>query len=116
VLGLFAGLVLLFPGLVAKRLFTRRRYLDPLLVRCGVIDVAFVPVPPLVGLGLRIACGRILPELLAAERRDVEIIPGAAHLLVTAALDEVGAEHLVAVAEEHIGAVPFIDTEVGVKT
>src|SRR6185437_6929543 len=104
------------PGLIAKRLLAGGRNLDPLLVRRGVVDVAVVPVPPLVGLGLRIACGGILPKLLPAKRRDVEVVPGAAHLLVAAALDEIGPENPVTLAEEYVGAVPFVDAEVGIKT
>src|SRR3546814_21160465 len=38
------------------------RHLDPLLVGCSVRDVAIVPVPPLIGRGLRIALGRVLPD------------------------------------------------------
>ena len=37
------------------------------------------------------------------------------HRLVAAAVDEVGAEHALAVAEEHVVAVPFVDAEVGVE-
>src|SRR4051812_26096799 len=66
---------------------------NPSLVGRSVGDVTVVPIPPFVGRGLRIALGRVLPHLLAAERRDVEVIPGAAHLLVAAIVDEVGAKH-----------------------
>src|SRR4051812_3146922 len=111
-----AGLVTAFRGLVAKGLLAGRRDLDPFLVGRSAFRVAVVPVPPFVGRRLRIALWRVLPDLLAAERRDVEIVPGAAHLLVAAALDEVGAEDAVAVAVEHVGAVPFVDAEIGVET
>src|SRR5882672_4888933 len=40
---------------------------------------------------------------------------GRAHRLVTAGIDEVGAEHAVAVAEKHVGAVPLVHAEVGVE-
>src|SRR5215218_5298329 len=40
-----------------------------------------------------VALRRVLPLLLAPERRHVEIGPGGAHRLVAAAVDEVGAEH-----------------------
>src|SRR5512133_3256877 len=102
--------------LLPERGLSGVRHFDPSLVRRGAFDVAVVPVPPLVGRGLRIALGRILPLLLAAERRDIEVVPGASHLLVAAVVDEVGSVNLVAVAEEHVGAVPFADAKVGVKT
>src|SRR3712207_3113397 len=54
--------------------------------------VLVVEVPPLVRRRLRIALWRVLPLLLAPERRHVEIRPGAAHRLVAALVDEVGAE------------------------
>src|SRR5258708_15961527 len=40
------------------------RHLDPLLVGRCVCDVAVVPVPPLLGRGLRITLGPSLPDLL----------------------------------------------------
>jgi hypothetical protein len=52
---------------------------------------------------------------LTAERRHVEVAPGGSHHLVAAAVDEVCAEHPLAVAEEHIVAVPFINSEVRVE-
>src|SRR5262245_8788917 len=67
--------------LVAERRLSGIRNLDPLLVGRRAFDVAVVPVPPLVGRGLRIALGRVLPDLLPAERRDVEVVPGTSHLL-----------------------------------
>src|SRR6185312_6075621 len=92
------GSFLLARALLPERLLSRGRYLDPLLVRCRIRDVAVVPVPPLVGRRLGIALGRILPELLPAEGGDVEVVPGAAQLLVAAVIEEVGAEYAVAVA------------------
>src|SRR4051812_31193934 len=109
------GVVTAFPGLLAKGLLAGIGDLDPFLVRRRTRLVAVVPVPPFVGRRLRIALWRILPHLLAAERRDVEIVPGAAHLLVAAALDEIGAEDAVAVAKEHVGAVPLADAEIGIE-
>src|SRR5215207_8949587 len=50
----------------------------------GRLLVGVVEVPPPVGRRLRVAVGRILPVLLAAERGDVEVGPGAAQRLVTA--------------------------------
>src|SRR3546814_16093773 len=85
------------------------------LFRSWACDVAVVPVPPLVGRGLRIALGRVLPDLLPAQRRDVEVVPGAPHLLVAAVVDEIGAEHAVAIAVEHVRAVPLVHPEVGVE-
>src|SRR6476661_5818413 len=55
----------------------------------GGVAVRVVVVPPLVGRRLRVAVGRVLPRLLAAERGQVEVAPRAAHGLVSAAVDEV---------------------------
>src|SRR6185437_1260552 len=87
---------------------------DPALGPLG-LAVLVVPVPPDVRRTLRIALGRVLPLLLATERGDVEVAPGSAHRLVTATVDEVGAEHPVAVADEGVRAVPLVDPEVGVE-
>src|SRR5580704_7410858 len=89
-------------------------YIDPLRMRRSLV-VVVVPVPPLVWLSLGITLWRILPSFLAAERREVEVAPDASHRLVTAVVDEVCAEHLVAIAEEHVVAVPFIDAEILVE-
>src|SRR5215216_3586963 len=77
--------------------------------------VLVVEVPPHVRRRLRIAGGRVLPLLLAAERGQVEIAPGAAHRLVAAAVDEVGPEDLLALADERVGAVPLVHAEVRVE-
>src|SRR5215471_3283204 len=77
--------------------------------------VLVVPVPPAVRRGLRIALGRVLPVLLPSERGHVEVAPGAPQRLVAAVVDEVGAEHLVAVAEEHVRAVVLVHAEVGIE-
>src|SRR5215217_5291932 len=85
-------------------------------VRSRALTVRVVVVPPLVGRRLRVAGRRVLPLLLAAERRQVEVGPGAAHRLVTALVDEVGAEDLaLVVAEERVRAVPLPHAEVGVE-
>ena len=89
--------------------------IHPLRMRRRFGSVVVVPVPPLVRRGLRITLRRVLPSFLTAERREVEVAPGASHRLVAAAVDEVCAEHLVAVAEEHIVAVPLVDAEVFVE-
>src|SRR5215211_788514 len=81
----------------------------------GSLAVGVVVVPPLVGRGLRPALGRVLPGLLAPERRDVEKRPGRAHVLVAARVDEVGAEDAVALADEGVVPVPLIDAEVLVE-
>src|SRR5580692_11800948 len=81
--------------------------LRPPLGQLG-LAVLVVPVPPSVRLGLRVALGRVLPLLLAAERGDVEVAPGTSHRLVAPATDEVGAEHPVAVADERVRAVPLV--------
>ena len=80
----------------------------------GAVWVA-VPVPPLVRRGLRVTLRRVFPSFLTPERRDVEIAPSGPHRLVAAVVDEVGAEHSLAVAEEHVVAVPLIHAEVGVE-
>src|SRR6266576_7262990 len=49
--------------------------IDPLRVRRGLGVVVVVPVPPLVRRGLGVTLGRVLPSLLPAERRDVEVAP-----------------------------------------
>src|SRR5215475_5586828 len=74
-----------------------------------------VPGPPPVRRGLRVALRRVLPLLLAPERSDVEVAPGAPHRLVAAAVDEVRAEYVVAVADERVRTVPLTDAEVGVE-
>src|SRR5215218_6645629 len=76
------------------------------------LAVGVVVVPPPVRRGLRVPLRRVLPLLLAAERGDVEVVPGVPHLLVAAGGDEVGAEDLVVLAEKRIGAVPLVDVEV----
>src|SRR5271170_5470995 len=72
--------------------------------RLGVVVV--VPVPPLVRRGLGVTFRRVLPSLLPAERRDVEVAPGGPHRLVASLVDEVGAEHLLAFPDEHVVTVP----------
>src|ERR1700680_5102822 len=89
--------------------------LDPLPVRRSHGVVVVVPVPPLVRRGLGVTLWRVLPSLLTAERRAVEVAPGCPHRLVAAAVDEVCAEYPLAVAQEHVVAVPFIDAEVRVE-
>src|SRR3712207_7423703 len=41
--------------------------------RLGIVGV--VPLPPHVGRGLRVALRRVLPLLLAPERREIEVVP-----------------------------------------
>src|SRR5438094_3623555 len=74
-----------------------------------------VPDPPLVHRSLGVALRRILPLLLAPERSDVEVVPSVPHLLVAAVVDEVGAKHIVAVADERVRAVPLVHSEVLVE-
>src|SRR3954470_20023697 len=50
----------------------------------GSLAVRIVVVPPLVRWGLRPALRRVLPRLLAPERRDIEKRPGGAQVLGTA--------------------------------
>src|ERR1035438_3044449 len=90
-------------------------YIDPLRVRRGGGVVAVVPVPPLVRRGLGVTFWRVLPSLLTAERRHIEVAPDGPHGLVAAAVNEVCAEHLVAVADECIVAVPLVHAKVRVE-
>src|SRR4051794_38093169 len=77
--------------------------------------VRVVPVPPLMWRSLRVAVRRVLPLLLAPERGDVEVAPGAAHRLVAAVVEEVGPEDAVAIAEEDVRAMPLVDAEVAIE-
>src|SRR5258708_603469 len=95
--------------------FSTVGHLDPLRVRRGLGVVVVVPVPPLVRRGLRVTLWGVLPSLLTAERREVEVAPDGPHRLVAAVVDEVCAEHPPAVAEERVVAVPLIDSEVRVE-
>src|SRR5690349_18708596 len=106
---LLLGLVL------AERGLARIGNLYPLRVGLGARLVAVVPVPPLVRRRLRITLRRIFPNLLSAERCDVEVAPGGSERLIAADIDEIGAKDLLAVAEEHVVAVPFIDAEVFIE-
>src|SRR5690242_7763374 len=90
-------------------------YFDPLRIGWGAGDVTVVPVPPLVGSALGVTLRRVLPGLLAAEWRDVEVAPSRSHRLITAAVDKVCAEHALAIPEEHVVAVPFVDAEIRVE-
>src|SRR5215213_7980746 len=63
----------------APRAAVARQAAHPRRVRSGAGSVGVVVVPPLVWRGLGIALRRVLPLLLAAERGDVEIVPGAPH-------------------------------------
>src|SRR5215510_10779909 len=90
-------------------------YIDPLRVRRGLGVVVVVPVPPLIRWVLGVTLWRVLPSLLTAERRDIEVAPSGSHRLVTAVVDEICAEHPLAIVEEHIVAVPFMDAEIHVE-
>src|SRR4029077_149356 len=80
-----------------------------------VVVVLVVPPPPLVRWRLRVGRRRVLPFLLTPEGSDVEVVPSGPHLFVTAVVNEVGAEHAVAVAYERVGTVPLIHAEVLVE-
>src|SRR5260370_42330658 len=69
-------------------------YVDPLRIRCCLVLIVVVPVPPLVRRCLRITLLRILPSLLTAERRDIEAAPARPPRRVAAGGDAVGAEEL----------------------
>src|SRR5688572_19898361 len=99
----------------ASKVRSMRSVVFSVIQRSGGLVVLVVEVPPLVRRGLRVALGGVLPLLLAPERGDVEVAPGAAHGLVASVVDEVGAEDSLAVADEGVGAVPLVDAEVGVE-
>src|ERR687898_436150 len=92
-----------------------QRGLKPPSPRVALGAVFVVQPPPAIRRGLRIALGRVLPLLLAAKRGDVQVVPGAPHLLIAAAGDEVRAEDAIAVPNEGARAVPLVDAEVGVE-
>src|SRR4051794_38666637 len=96
------------PGRAPPRAPVRRE-------RSRGLRVSVVVVPPTVRRCLRMALRRVLPLLLAPESGDVEVAPRAPYRLVAAAVDEVGAEDLVAVADEGVGAVPLVHPEVLVE-
>src|SRR4051812_48203291 len=79
------------------------------------VVVLVAPAPPGVGRGLRPGFGGVLPLLLAAVWRDVEEAPGRPERLIATGVDEVRATDLVAVAQEHVRAVPLRDIVVGVE-
>src|SRR5690349_6195473 len=74
-----------------------------------------MPVPPFIRRGLGVTLWRVLPGFLTAERSEVKVAPRGAHRLVATVIDEVCAEHPLAIAEEHVMAVPFIDAKVSVE-
>src|SRR5579862_4519670 len=90
-------------------------HLDPLRIGCSLGVVIVVPIPPFVRRALRVTLRRVLPGLLTPERRDIQVAPRRAHRLVAAAVDEVGAEDLAAVAEEHVMAMPLVHAKVEVE-
>src|SRR5206468_7250951 len=102
-----------------RRCGRSRRLRDPELHEAGPVLVAglrrlVVPDPPRIRLRLRVALRRVLPLLLAAEGGHVQVAPRAPEGLVAPAVDEVGAEHLVAITDERVRPVPLVDTEVDV--
>src|SRR5258708_30404257 len=77
--------------------FSNVGHLDPLRVRRRLGVVVVVPVPPLVRRRLGVTLWRVLPSLLTAERRSVEVAPRSPHRLVAAPVDQVPAEHPLAI-------------------
>jgi hypothetical protein len=64
----------------------------------------------------RISCqARPRPSTGRASSSRIKVAPGAPHRLVAAAVDEVGAKDPVAVAEEHVVAVPLVHAEIDVE-
>src|SRR6185369_7619451 len=62
--------------LIPKGLFSRIRHLDPFRIRSSAGGIAIIPVPPLVRRSLRVTLRRVLPNLLPAERGNIEVVPG----------------------------------------
>src|SRR5580704_4682684 len=91
-------------------------HFDPLRARRDLGVVVVMPVPPLIWRSLRITGWRVFPDLLTPEGRDIKVTPDGPHRLVTPLVDEVCAEHPLAVANERVVAVPLGHTEVGVET
>jgi hypothetical protein len=71
--------------------------------------------PTFVWLRLRIALGRVLPKLLTAKSRHIEIAPGRTHRLIAAPVDEISAEDPFAVLNEGVMAVPLIDAKIDIE-
>src|SRR5215204_4661956 len=88
------------PTARAPRAALRRGRVRQGVLEDGPVVVLVVAVPPHVGLRLRVALRRVLPDLLAPERGDVQVVPGVAHLLVAALVDEVRAEDPVVLVAE----------------
>src|SRR5260370_13817777 len=81
-------------------------HLDPLPVRRGLGVVVVVPVPPLVRRGLGGTLWRVLPNLLTAERRGIEVASGGPQRPVAPAVDEGVAEPLVPLPGASILSLP----------
>src|SRR5688500_5613303 len=99
--------------LVDRFIVTSIAHPSIIAVRLGVTGV--VPDPPLVRRSLWIALGRVFPLFLSAERGEVEIVPGVAHLLIAAVLHEVRAEHAIVIADERVRAMPLSHAEIGIE-
>src|SRR5580700_10567337 len=50
-------------------------YVDPLRIRCCLVLIVVVPVPPLVRRGPGITLRRVFPSLLTTECCDIEVAP-----------------------------------------
>src|SRR6185312_7782190 len=90
-------------------------HLFPFPVGRSLRAIVIVPVPPLIRRALRVTLGRVLPNLLPPERRNVEVAPDGSHCLVAAPVDEIGAEDLPAIAKEHVVTVVFVHAEVHIE-
>src|SRR5204863_10007011 len=77
----------------------------------GLVVLVMQPPPP-VRRSLRVTVRRILPFLLPAQRGQIEVAPRAPYGFITAVVDEVRAEDPFAFAQEHVGAMPLVDTKV----
>lgn len=74
--------------------------------------VVVVPVPPFVRRALGIAFWRVLPSFLASKRRNVEIAPDGPHRFIATPIPKVGAKNPLAVVDEHVVSMIFVDAEV----
>src|SRR5262245_27104605 len=72
------------------------------------ISILVVTTPPLIRRALRPALGRFFPLFLASVRHEIQERPGAAQRLGAPVGREVGAEDLVAVAQEYAVAVSLL--------
>src|SRR6476646_3059529 len=79
------------------------------------VSLFVVPDPPFIWRSLRISFRRVLPLFLTPECSQIKVAPSAPHGLVATVVDEVGAEHAVAGADERVRTVPLVYAEVSIE-